>query len=320
MQVSQEYASRRRWGVSNGRAIWLAAASVAAYLTLWTGSVMAIRGKAGLDLTEPLFIFAIMGVGFSALAWFVTRRLEPLRFAVRKPGIECTVLAIWLVVVGWFLTWGIDALKSRVAREPWQMSAMLGAKLAIFVVFPLTLFCAFGKYKIRELLPVSFNTKHLTAALWMSLALLLFETVFGRGISEIRHSRLPLRSIAVGLPFAFAWLLLEVGLVEEFFFRVLLQSRLSALLRSEVAGIVLMALLFGLAHAPGLYFRSALTLEGLGVHPSLLVAASYSIAIISVAGFFLGVLWARTRNILVVILVHAATDLIPSLVHFLKAW
>ena len=154
----------------------------------------------------------------------------------------------------------------------------------------------------------------------MSLVLILFQTVFGRGVSEIRHSGLPLWAVSVGLPFAYVWLFVEVGLVEEFFFRALLQSRLSALLRSEVAGIVLMALLFGLAHAPGLHFRSAVTLEGLGPHPSWLVAIGYSIAVTSIAGIFLGILWARTRNLLVLMLVHAAGDLVPNLVHFLKAW
>lgn len=87
-----------------------------------------------------------------------------------------------------------------------------------------------------------------------------------------------------------------------------------------MAEIVFMALLFGLAHAPGLYFRSAATLEGLGPHPSWLVAIGYSIAVTSVAGIFLGVLWMRTRNLLVVMLVHAAGDLLPNLVQFVRAW
>jgi len=154
----------------------------------------------------------------------------------------------------------------------------------------------------------------------MSVVLILFQIAFGRGVSEIRHSGLALWAVAAGIPFAYAWLLIEVGLVGEFFFRVLLQSRLTALLRSETAGILLMALLFGLAHAPGLHFRTAVTLEGLGPSPSWLVAIGYSVAITSVAGIFLGVLWARTRNILVVILVHAAGDLGPNLVHFVRAW
>ena len=100
----------------------------------------------------------------------------------------------------------------------------------------------------------------------MSVVLILFQIAFGRGVFEIRHSGLALWAVAAGIPFAYAWLLIEVGLVGEFFFRVLLQSRLTALLRSETAGILLMALLFGLAHAPGLHFRTAVTL---GVCPSI---------------------------------------------------
>jgi membrane protease YdiL (CAAX protease family) len=103
----------------------------------------------------------------------------------------------------------------------------------------------------------------------MSLVLILFQLAFGRGVSEIRHSGLSLWAVAAGIPFAYAWLLLEVGLVEEFFFRVLLQSRLTAFLRSETAGILLMALLFGLAHAPGLHYRTAVNPRRIGAVPTM---------------------------------------------------
>ena len=293
---------------------------LAAYLMLWVGSVVVIHTKAGLALSEPLLIFTVVGVGFSTLAWLLTRRSQPLPFEVRRPKAECSLLAGFLVLVVLFLTWGIDALEAAVQREPWQMVTMLGAKLVLFVLLPVVLFYALWKYKIRDLIAGSPVPNHLRVALWISLVLILFQIAFGRGVSEIRHSGLPLWAVAVGIPFAYAWLLLEVGLVEEFFFRVLLQSRLTALLRSETAGILLMALLFGLAHAPGLHYRTAATLEGLEPSPSWPVAIGYSIAITSVAGIFLGVLWARTRDILVLMLVHAAGDLVPNLVHFLKAW
>jgi len=320
MQSGQAYSLRKSETGSPEFANWESYVFVAAYLTLWLGSVVVIDTKAGLSLSELPLIFAIVGGGFSALAWLLTRHSEPLAFEVRNPRTECSLLAVCLAVAVLFLTWGIDALKTGVQREPWQMLAILGAKVALFVFVPFVLFCASGKYKISELLPASLVTKHLRVALWMSLVLILFQTVFGRGVSEIRHSGLQLWAVALGLPFAYVWLLLEVGLVEEFFFRVLLQSRLSALLRSEPAGIVLMALLFGMAHAPGLHFRSAVTLENLGQHPSWLLASGYSIAVISVTGIFLGILWARTRNLLVVMLVHAAGDLLPNLVHFVRAW
>jgi membrane protease YdiL (CAAX protease family) len=143
----------------------------------------------------------------------------------------------------------------------------------------------------------------------MSLLLLAFQSLLGRGLRDIASAHLPTSVLWYGLPLTFLWLVLEAGAVEEFFFRVLLQTRLSAVLHSELGAIVLMSVIFGLAHAPGLYLRTGLTQEGLSPHPSLLMAVGYSIVITSVAGFFLGVLWARTRNFAVVVVVHAVGDL-----------
>ena len=220
-------------------------------------------------MSEPLFILAVLGVGFSTLAWLLTRRSQPLPFEVKSPRTECSLLAGYLVLVVVFLTWGIDALEAQVQREPWQMLSMLGAKLVLFVVLPVVLFYTLWNYKIHDLITGSPVKNHLRVAMWMSLVLILFQLAFGRGVSEIRHSGLSLWAVAAGIPFAYAWLLLEVGLVEEFFFRVLLQSRLTAFLRSETAGILLMALLFGLAHAPGLHYRTAVNPRRIGAVPTM---------------------------------------------------
>jgi membrane protease YdiL (CAAX protease family) len=50
------------------------------------------------------------------------------------------------------------------------------------------------------------------------------------------------------------------------------------------------------------------------------MAVCYSIVITSVAGVFLGVLWARTRNLILVMAVHAAGDWLPNLVPTIKNW
>ncbi|HYA64529.1 MAG TPA: CPBP family intramembrane glutamic endopeptidase, partial [Candidatus Sulfotelmatobacter sp.] len=135
-----------------------------------------------------------------------------------------------------------------------------------------------------------------------------------------RSAHFPVWVIALAAPLSFAWLLIEVGVVEEFFFRVLLQERLAAVLRSPWGGLVLAALLFGLVHAPGLYLRTSATQESLGSHPSLLMAVGYSIVMTSLAGLFVGVLWMRTRNFAVVVIVHAAGDFLPNLVPWVKAF
>jgi membrane protease YdiL (CAAX protease family) len=124
----------------------------------------------------------------------------------------------------------------------------------------------------------------------------------------------------LGLPLCFAWLALEAGLVEEFCFRGLLQSRLVAWFKSEVSGVALMTLIFGLAHAPGFIFRQAATVESLGPNPSAVDSVAYAIAVVSVGGVVFGVTWARTKNLFALIVVHAAFDLLPNFASFAKTW
>jgi membrane protease YdiL (CAAX protease family) len=119
--------------------------------------------------------------------------------------------------------------------------------------------------------------------------------------------------LGIGIPLTLVWVSLEAGVVEEFFFRVLLQTRISAVVKSELAAVVLTSLALGLMHAPGLYLRTNLTQEGLPPHPSLLMAIGYSVVITSSAGFLFGVLWARTRNFAVLVMAHGMADLLPNI-------
>ena len=113
---------------------------------------------------------------------------------------------------------------------------------------------------------------------------------------------------------------MEAGLCEEFLFRAFLQTRLADALNSELAGVCLGALVFGLAHAPGLYLRGQALLEGADAHPTILWAIAYSVAIISPAGLLFGTLWSRTRSLGLVVVLHALTDLLPDLASFIQIW
>jgi uncharacterized protein len=59
-----------------------------------------------------------------------------------------------------------------------------------------------------------------------------------------------------------------------------------------------------LAHAPGFYLRGGGTLDNLGQHPSLFLSIGYSIVILSVLGFFLGIIWNKTKNLWLVMAIH----------------
>lgn len=292
-----------------------------AYAGIYAITLWRLHQLEHFDLSEPLLVLVVVGIGFSGLAWRLTRHVNPLPFAVRRPGRETALLACYLIGAAAFIAWGFNAIETGVPSEPLRSVVLLAAKLAVFVFLPLTLFRQLWGYSFREFFVIRPELRqHWKPALWMSLVLIVFQLAFGRGLSEIRHSGLPMWSLVIGIPACYIWLLIEVGLVEEFFTRSLLQSRLSAWLHSEVGGIVLASLLFGLAHAPGLYYRTGKTLEAVGPHPSWLMALGYSVVMISVTGLFMGVLWSKTRNLLLLMTVHAAGDLVPQLVPMIKTW
>jgi membrane protease YdiL (CAAX protease family) len=303
---------------NSGRTIGTALLS--GYVAVYAATLYAMVRFGQFEAGEALAVFAILGVGFSLAAWLLTVGVKPLPYRVIDPGRELPSLLAYLLPLVAFITFGFSAIHRYIPAEPADSIVILIAKLAVFVVIPAWVMLARFGYKIPELAPISTRTSHMLVFLGMSLVLVIFQAVLGRGLRDIADAHVSGDRLLFGMPFVFLWLVLEVGVVEEFFFRVLLQTRLSAVLRSELGGIVLMSLLFGLIHAPGMYLRTGVTQEGLSAHPSLLMAIGYSIVITSVAGFFLGVLWARTRNFLVLVLVHAATDLLPNTLPTLHAF
>jgi membrane protease YdiL (CAAX protease family) len=292
---------------------------VGAYFVLWVTVFMLLRTFEGFEASEALAALVILGVIFPALALLATRRVPVLPYVVRQPGIETVILVMYLGVIAWVLVSGFSRV-AQITSEPLHSVVLLSVKLITVVVVPAALMLALGHYRIAELVPISLKWRELRPALWMSLAALLMQSFLGRGLHDIREAHLPVWVLAVATPLSFIWLMIEVGVVEELFFRVLLQERLAAVLRSPWGGLVVAAVLFGLAHAPGLYLRTGATLEALGSHPSLLMAVGYSIVLPSLAGLFQGVLWMRTKNFAVLVIVHAAGDLLPNLVPWVRAF
>jgi membrane protease YdiL (CAAX protease family) len=105
-----------------------------------------------------------------------------------------------------------------------------------------------------------------------------------------------LGSFLVSFPLA----LLTAASVEEFFFRGVLQSRLARCTGSEGHGLLIASLLFGLFHLP-MYFFSPFE----PTHGNLLWASASVVTEQAVMGILLGMLWARTHNLVAPLLVHA---------------
>jgi membrane protease YdiL (CAAX protease family) len=288
-------------------------------VALWIALALLLRAYPQFEPAEAIAAFIVLGVVFPALALVTTRGVAPLSNIVRRPRTETTFLLAYLAVIAAVLVWGF-AYAARIAAEPLHSAVLLAIKLSMIVCVPAAVLRWLGAYSIRELFPFSLRWADLRPALWMSLAALAMQGFLGRGLATMREAQLPVWVIAVAAPFAFIWLIVDVGVVEEFFFRTLLQERLSTVLNSTWGGLLIAAILFGLVHAPGLYLRTAATQEPVGAHPALLFAMGYSILLPSLGGLFLGVLWMRTKNLAVVAIAHASGDLLPNLVVWAKAF
>ena len=272
----------------------------------------------------------IFGIAFPLLAWLTTLKARPLVVRTERSAAEMGVLFACLVGVTLYLIWG-PALSEALLPASWLTSPRLkflislARKLIVFVAIPFALFRMIFGYGWRDfglqfagLKALAGN--HLSVVLVLSALILLFQYFAGNGAAPIRHGEFSPIQLAVGLPLCFAWLFLEVGLVEEFFFRALLQTRLAAWFKSEISGVALMSLLFGLAHAPGFILRRAGLADAIGENPSASDALAYTIVVLSISGIFFGIVWARTRNLFALMFIHAATDLLPNLKQFVSTW
>ncbi|WP_304164776.1 CPBP family intramembrane glutamic endopeptidase [Phenylobacterium aquaticum] len=290
----------------------------AAYLATW-GAATAYLYSRHADWTFPLISLGVFGVVLSGLAWALTRAARPGRIEVRRPRLELgAVLAYLAVYAIVFLGWGMGALREAVPAGQGQELVVLGVKLVVHVVGPALLLALLG----ARLGPL-FGTAAAARGFWptllvLGLILLALLSLVSPSLGQIASLHPPIQDLMWAAPLAFAWLALEAGLCEEFLFRAVLQTRLSAVLRSEVGAVVIGALVFALCHVPGLYLRGAPGVDGYST--DLLQVIAFTVATLSPIALMFGLIWARTRNLLLVVLLHACVDVLPQIPDTLRIW
>jgi len=293
------------------------------------GACLAVLARApGFQAGEAAGVLLIFGIGFTAVAWVATRGIEPVPIAVRRPARESVAILGYLAAFAvLFLGFGLTFLREWLPDGRIERSGILLAKIVAMVILPAWIFLRVG-VGLRDLVPAGIRgvggLREWRALAILCTLMLLLQFTVGRGPREMAKLQAEwgwsAGNLALVAPLAMAWMTLEAGLTEEFLFRVLLQTRLEALLRNRTAAILAMAVLFGLAHAPGYVLRGGYVAEGMAIAPDPLTAAAYAIVVVSPIGFLFGVLWARTRSLGLVVLLHGFTDLVPNLAAFARTW
>jgi uncharacterized protein len=292
--------------------------AIGGYLLTW-GVATAYLAAKGADWSFPIISLVIFGVTLSAIAWGLTRKIAVPVITIANPRKESLGLLAYIAIYALvFLGWGMGALKEAVAPGQMQELATLAYKLAVHVALPVLVILFLGG-AVRPLLTAGIRDRRWWIAfVGMSIILFGLLAMVSPAMSQIAALKLALPATLLSVLGAWLWISLEAGLCEEFLFRAILQTRLAAWLKSPVVAIVLVSLVFALAHWPGLYFRG--TPETDGFSTDAVQVAAFTIAALSPISVLFGVLWQRTRSLLLVALLHGAVDALPFTAEFVKLW
>jgi uncharacterized protein len=284
--------------------------------------VLAILRKKTFPLSETLPVVLIIGIGFTGIVYLVVPAAPVLPQASIPPS-------EYIFVLGYVVFMALLLARKTFPGVPtaWKdhflknSSAKLISKLILFVLIPIGALILFWHTDWPEL---GFSPGNILSQLISAAILILlfggFNLLAGGAAAPIRKRQFSFGQVVAGLVIAFLWNILETGLVEEFFFRGMLQTHLIVLLKSPLAGIAVTGILFGLFHAPGIYRRKGDKSGPLGENPALLDTILYTILALSTAGWFAGLLFWRTQSLLAPILVHAGIDAVASAVEFIKGF
>lgn len=189
------------------------------------------------------------------------------------------------------------------------------------VALPFFLVCAIRKVRAGDaslracLASVGLRRDNLRSGLLWAVALGLGLSALQIGVSRYRADVLELlsspRALLI-LPLTFVMMAMTAGFTEEFFFRGVLQTRLTRGLRSRVAGVVAAALLFGVYHLPYAYLNPRW--PSYGDWSAAWVAA---LAQGGILGLVIGAVYVKSdNNLLAAVVLHASINTLPAAAQF----
>ncbi len=277
----------------------------------------------GRPIGDAIGAVVILGLLLPLLALAATARMpRPQPAQPWRSGDAFLVAALLAWIVLFLLVKG-PLLAALIPADPdprLQETVNTLLKLFAFVLVPWLVLHRRGYTWASGGRPTATRRRLWVAFAVMAVAALAVQALLGSQFRRLLHDEFTTAQVAIGGVLCFAWMSIEAGVVEEFFFRWFLQGRLAAWAGSEISGIFLAALLFGLAHAPGILLRGAGALEGLGESPGIGTALAYVIVTQGVAGLAFGVLWSRTRSFVLVVALHGFFDALSNTASFVETW
>lgn len=261
----------------------------------------------------------IFGVLFSGVGWLTTLGRGASPIPVDRPGIEAgAVLAYLAAYAVLFTGYGLNAFHAAIAPGRAEAALLVAFKFVVHVALQTLLLLVLRARFAPIILGGPTGRGFWLTLLVLGGVILMVVAVISPSLKDIAALRLSPGVLTVAAGGAFVWVSVEAGFCDEFLFRGVLQTRLAAVMGTELGAALIGALIHALAHAPGLWMRAGPSEPGHA--QSLIQVVAYAVAVLSPVGVFLGVIWARTKNLLLVVLLHGPIDTLPFIPTFAHLW
>lgn len=291
--------------------------ALAAFLFLW-GAATAYLWATGADAIFPVVSLLLFGGVLGGLSVWLTRPDSGPCEPIERPWRGLWPVLLYMLTYALFvLGWLFDGVRALLPAGQGQELAILSVKLLVHVALPMLLLVALGLA-----LPAWRGTVS-TKTFWRTLLvigglLVGLVALVSPSLRELGGTGANVPVMIAAIMASFVWNSVEAGLCEEYLFRGVLQGRLADALRSRTAAVLLTSVIFALAHAPGLYLRGGPGVDGWSTDP--LQVAAFTIATLAPLSILLGVIYARTRSLTLVILLHGSIDTLPHAAEMVRIW
>ena len=234
---------------------------------------------------------------------------------LRKESLFFLRYAVFYVLVAILIGWLVVKMPlpilgaSEFVQDFWYAVVF---KILFLLLIPALVYFRIWRYSAQDLL-LGINP---TAWGWLKGAALiaLGFLLNARHLSGISDKLPEFADVNLRLALGIVFLFFIAGLLEELFFRGYLQTRLEKLWNAPLA-ILVSGLLFTAWHLPSRYFLASGVEGNAGDLTSVFLGTGVPVFLVSL---FFGWHWARYRNLPLLILVHWAIDILPSLNSFFQ--
>jgi len=286
--------------------------------------------KNGYPTSHLLASFFSYALVLPLIAYFVS--LKSRKAVASQPFFyrEWFTLIILAVYITLYICWGASYL-STIAIPAFTHNVRniylleLLKEVVFFFVIPFTIYRFAYRFTLREAglrIPARqiFSWPNIITFIVLSAVALLFQYIFNEELEPLWEGEYPPGTMMIAVPAVFLVSFIKIGLAQGFFFRSIMQSRLSIGLNTKFGGMAISLLLYGLAHLP-LYMTYGIPdRHGVEQFPGLLMALAICIAVLATTGVFIAIIWRRSKNLWLVCALYASVSLLPELHRFITVW